>query len=383
MWSRSRLLVAAPVALVIALTGCTAGGGTGTPSGKVAEIPAKFYEMVEQGMKAPTAWTGPTEGPVASEEKRRIVSIPCNLAAHGCSRIDDGVHAAGDALGWEIMTIDPKGDVDATNKAIDQAIQLRADGIVLAGPDPELVKAAVQRARNAGVPVMGVAAGREPSETGINHDVSLKPFEQGQLLAAYTVVASEGTAQVGVLQDSEFANSVQRLDGFMDIFKQCGGCSIVDTVEWTTTDIGTQLGSKSQSFLQSNPSVEYAWVAIDGPAADVVIAAQQVGGSQVRIMSFDADPQNIQFLIDGKQFADIGTALDWDGWAAVDNLNRIFAGKEPVEDDGIPIQLVTKDNAGDFVENGYQGGIDFAAKYVELWKTGATDASAVVTNKKR
>ena len=382
MLSKSRLLAAAaPILLAIALTGCNAGGGTDSPSGAAAEVPADFYVMVQQGMKAPTGWTGPTEGPVATAVKRRIVSIPCNLAAYGCKRIDDGVHAAGDAIGWEIMTIDPKGDVDATNKAIDQAIQLRADGIVLAGPDPEVVKAAVQRARNAGVAVMGVAAGREPSETGINHDVSLKPFEQGQLLAAYTVVESEGTAQVGVLQDSEFANSVQRLNGFMDIFKQCSGCSIVNTVEFKTTDIGTQLGSKSQSFLQSNPSVEYAWVALDGAAADVVIAAQQVGGSQVRVISFDANPQNIQFLIDGKQFADIGTALDWDGWAAVDNLNRIFAGKEPVKDDGIPIQLITKDNAGDFAENGYQGGIDFAAKYVELWTTGATDASAVVTNR--
>ena len=56
---------------------------------------------------------------------------------------------------------------------------------------------------------------------------------------------------------------------------------------------------------------------------------------------------------------------DWTGWAAVDTMNSLFAGTEPV-DSGLGWQLVDKDNnlpaSGPFVP-----AVDFKSVYKKAW----------------
>jgi ABC-type sugar transport system substrate-binding protein len=362
-------------ALVFAAAGC--GGddeessSSGTSNGsQSAEVPAELQQIVDEGSGTISEWPGPTEGPVA-ESGKFVVSIPCARVAYGCARIDDGVKAAGKALGWRVLSVDAKGSPDTASQAIQQAIDQKADGIVLGAMDPALVKGAIADAREAGIPVVDPVAAREPSPTGINHDVKIHGDKQGELLGAYIATESGGKAKVGIMDDEEFPHQALRTGGIKKSLEQCEGCEIVGQSNFVVTDIGTQLGPKSQAFLQANPEIDWLSVAFDAAASDVVVANQQAGARKVNIVSMDANPQNIDFIEQGKQTATVGAPLDWAGWAAVDNINRIISGEEPLEDDGIPSRLVTKDNVADFKENGY-GPVDYEAKYTELWKSGKT-----------
>ena len=54
-------------------------------------------------------------------------------------------------------------------------------------------------------------------------------------------------------------------------------------------------------------------------------------------------------------------------WASFDNLNRIFAGEEPV-DQGIPFRLITAENVSDIEPNtNWDGDIDFASHFTKIW----------------
>lgn len=360
----------AAVAL-LAVSGCgsndkKASSGSGSSSG----VPAELTQLVKEGSGTISKWPGPTEGPVAPGGKF-IVSIPCARVAYGCARIDDGVKAAGKVLGWRVLSVDAKGNPDTANQAIQQAIDQKADGIVVGAIDPVLLKEAIAKARRAGIPVVDPVAARKPSDTGINHDVQIHGERQGKLLGAYIAVASGGKAQVGIMDDKEFPHQALRTGGIKDSLRKCGGCKVVGESDFVVTDIGTQLGPKSQAFLQANPSIDWLDVAFDAAASDVVIANQQAGARKVNIVSMDGNPQNLDFIEQGKQTATVAAPLDWAGWAAVDNLNRIINGQPPTEDDGIPSRLVTKDNVADFRKNGF-GPVDYKAKYTELWKTGKT-----------
>lgn len=339
-------------------------------SGDSAKLPAELSQLVKEGSGTISKWPGPTAGPVAPKGKF-IVSIPCARVAYGCARIDDGVKAAGKALGWRVLSIDPKGDPDKANAAVRQAIDQKADGIVVGALDPVLLKSSIAEARKAGIPVVDPVAARAPSPTGINHDVVIHGDREGQLLGAYIATASGGKAQVGIMDDKEFPHQALRTGGIKKSLAKCPGCKIVGQSDFVVTDIGTQLGPKSQAFLQSNPDIDWLSVAFDAATGDVVIANQQAGARKVKIVSMDANPQNVDFVEQGKQTATVGAPLDWAGWASVDNINRIINNQEPTKDDGIPMRLVTKDNVADFRKNGY-GPVDYKARYTELWKTGKT-----------
>jgi ABC-type sugar transport system substrate-binding protein len=358
-------------AAVFAVAGCGSddSGDSSSASAK-AEVPASLVEIVSKGQATISSWAGPTTGPIAPKDKL-IVSIPCARVAYGCARIDDGVKAAGKALGWRVRSVDAKGNPDIASQTIQQAIQQKADGIVLGAMDPALVKSAIAKARKAGIPVVDPVAAREPSPTGINHDIKIHGDRQGELLGAYIAVESGGKAQLGIMDAKEFPHQALRTGGIKKSLGACSGCKLVGESNFVVTDIGTQLGPKSQAFLQANPSIDWLSVAFDAAASDVVVANRQTGARKVNIVSMDANPQNIDFIEQGQQTATVGAPLDWAGWAAVDNLNRIISGEQPAADDGIPSRLVTKENVADFRKNGY-GPVDYAARYAELWKTGKT-----------
>lgn len=352
--------------LMVSAHGRAVGSSSAIPRSDLASL----AQIVKKGERTITRWPGPKSGPIAHAGKF-LVSIPCARVAYGCARIDDGVRAASKVLGWRVLSIDPAGDPAKANAAVRQAISLHASGIVVGALDPALLKNAIAAARAAGIPVVDPVAARPVSATGINHDIKIHGYTEGQVLGAYIAIASGGKAHVGIMDDKEFPHQALRTGGLKNSLSRCGGCSVVGESDFVVTDIGTQLGPKSQSFLQANPSIDWLDVAFDAAASSVVIADQQSGARKVNIVSMDANPQNVAFIQQGKQNATVGAPLDWAGWAAVDNLNRIFNKQAPTRDDGIPLRLVTKDNVADFVKHGY-GPVNYKAKYTQLWKTGHT-----------
>ena len=61
-----------------------------------------------------------------------------------------------------------------------------------------------------------------------------------------------------------------------------------------------------------------------------------------------------------------GTPLRWQGWAAMDTLNRIFNGEEPV-DQHIPVRLFDETNIDSIEGDVWEGDVDYRAAYQEIW----------------
>jgi len=362
-------------ALVLGLL--TACGTTSSPSGSSGtdaaggEVPAEVTDLATVSAE-PQPWAGPTTSPALAKDKF-IVSIPCGLAAAGCARIDEGVHAAAEAAGWQVQTIDPANDQNKMNAAIQQAISLGADGIALNSIEPALIQSAVAAARQAGLMVVNANAGREDdpvTDTSVQHDVSLQGVKQGNMIAATICVDTGGSADVMILQDKQFNLVNQRVEGTQDYLTNCPGItSQVQAI--AINDLGTVLQSKVKALLGSNPDTTAVVSPSDAFTPDVISAIQQAGlADKVKVYSMDGNAQVVANIVaGGPAIASVGGALQMEGWAQVDNLNRLFAGESTV-DDGIPIRVINADNAPAGGE--YDGDVDYQAKYTELWTTGAT-----------
>lgn len=341
--------------------------------------PASFKTMVEEAKEPITKWPGPTTSPKL-KPSQLVFSIPCSKIAEGCQFINEGVEEAAKAAGWEYQTVNPEGDPDKSNAAIRQAVAAGADAIVIISIDPKLVAGPLAEAEKAGIAVIMTTGGHEDElpfleEHGVSHDVSIHAEFQGELLGAFAAVEGEGEAQLAMFTAPEFPTITQRYDGTRKTLEECPGCSVVSSTNFTQTEIATKLGPAYQSVLQANPSVNFGWVGLDAAAGVMVAAAEQPGAIAPPLLGFDGNKQNIEFVLEGKQLADVGAPLHWMGWAALDNANRILQGEPAVKDDGIPSRLITKENAGEYVENGFQGGINYQEKYEQLWTTGKTDSS--------
>jgi ribose transport system substrate-binding protein len=82
---------------------------------------------------------------------------------------------------------------------------------------------------------------------------------------------------------------------------------------------------------------------------------------------FNATTPTVAFIRQGKEEVSMAEPQAWGAWATMDNLNRVFAGEEPVEQN-IPIRLINKDNVDSIPEGqAWEGDVDFKAAYSKIW----------------
>lgn len=59
--------------------------------------------------------------------------------------------------------------------------------------------------------------------------------------------------------------------------------------------------------------------------------------------------------------------MAWQGWAAMDALNRYFQGQPQVYE-GVGFRLLTANHVTSASPDGYQSPIDFQAAYTKIWR---------------
>jgi ribose transport system substrate-binding protein len=365
---RARLgVVALSTVAVLGLAACSSN--TTTADEADAVVPDNIAALAESAAGPQETWAGPTSSPAVASDVF-VVGIASNLAAEGISRNNDGAAEAAAELGWTYQSIDAAGNSDAVSAAIRQAISLGADAIALNTVEPALSSEAIAEARAAGIVVVNTDSGREDepvTDSSVQHDVPLNGQVQGEMLGAKMCADLGGAGSVLILPDPQFALLVQRLDATTEVLAECQGISTTE-VQINAGDIGTALQSQVKQVVTANPDADAIWLGADAFAPDVQVALDEIG-SDIAVYSFDGNGQVIAGIRSGDSsvVATVGAPMDRQGWAVMDNINRLLQGEATVED-AIDSRLITADNVPE--TDRYDGEIDFKAIYLELWTTG-------------
>lgn len=371
-----RVLVGiAAVAALAGAAGCgssSSDDASGASSGGASADLAPFKAIQAEGAPPKAFPTFPATK--AAPKGKFVVLISCALSAEGCAQVNKGTKAAAKAIGWRELTIDTNGDPSKVLTAFEQAHNLKADGIVVNAIDVSQIQGPIAKARARGVPVVCIGCGMlnnttnaNPPATGPNHEVVTDVLTQGRALSANMVLASEGKAHVLVVSLPSFAVLKTREKGFRAVMAQCKECKISKTITTTVDALNTTLGPQIKAALQADPKIKYVWAAFGGAGTVAENAIMQLGRSDVHVWTHDGAAQNLASLAGGGvEAADAISPLPWVGWAALDNLSRIFNGDKPVVNDHVPATLVLKDQASSWM-NGKTGGIDYAAGYQKIW----------------
>lgn len=353
--------------LAMALTGC-AGTGTGPAASTGTADVTAAQAVLDEAMATVTKFDFPTEAVDVAKDKL-IVTIPCAYAAEGCKRGVDAVGEAAKALGWRTQMIDPAGDPDKMRAAVRTAIQLKADGIFLGATPPVVVKADVAAARAAGIKVVNMY---EPAPADFADANSTQDhILAGKWNAAYLAVATQGAAKTISVNNPEFPSVVEWNQGFKDGFKEvCPTCQIVKEINFQIANLQTQVPTDFQATLQANPTANSVWTAYDPVALAITpVIKRSVQDGKLSVVSHNGDPAALDAIKAGDQpfKATVAYNIEWQSYAAVDQMIRLFAGKLPenLTTINVPEKLISKDNVTTIP---WDGDLDWKTEYTKLWK---------------
>ena len=306
---------------------------------------AAATRIVDAALAHQTQWTGPTTGPKAQSGKF-IVYVASDMKNDGVLGVYKGVKQAAKAIGWKLRVIDGRGTVSGRTSALDQALALNPNGIILGGFDAKEQAADLQVAHKRGVPVVGWhAAPVAGPVNGMFDNITTDANKVAEVAALYAVVKSHGHAGVVIFTDSAFSIAIAKSDAMAKVIKECSGCKLLAVEDTPLADTANRIPTLTSSLLQRFGSSWTYSLGINDLYYDFMVPTLASTGTHlVNISAGDGSVSAFDRIRKGKyQAATVAEPLNLQGWEAVDELNRAFAGDKPYVYSP-PVHLVTPQN---------------------------------------
>jgi ribose transport system substrate-binding protein len=331
--------VIALVALsALALAACGGNGDNNTPSGQTA---------------TPAGASGGESSAAVSTGKKTIGIISFVQSDEATRRTSAAVEKAAQMKGWSTKLIDANLDATKQIAAFDTFINDKVSGIVTIYTDNVQNKAAIAKAKAAGIPVMSIGGGQWVD--GLTLDVGIPDVAAGGEAGQYffdTLKKKYGDKKkVDVLQFTLPEGNPCRarekaFDGIAQLYPNIkvtkyhinGGNPVAAANDF----VAAKLNQEGKNLV----GVLSCWGL---PAQGAASAAKAKGRSDFLVVGINGDTAEIDLVRDGdKNFqATVALGLAEAGNKVIQEMDSVFANKADLPASGrtyMPIQLVTPES---------------------------------------
>ena len=256
-----------------------------------------------------------------------------------------GAQAKAKELGYEAAIYSHDDDANKQNDLIDSAIAQKAAAIILDNAGADATVAAVQKAKDAGVPSFLID--REINATGIAVAQIVSNNYQGATLVAESFVDAMGEKGnfVELVGKESDTNAGVRSKGFHDVIDQYPDMKMVaqQSANWSQTEAF----SKMESILQANPDIQGVISGNDTMAMGAMAALEAAGRKDVLVAGFDGSNDVRDAIIAGKIHATGLQPAFRQAQYAVELADKYLKEGSTGQPEKISMDcvLITKDNA--------------------------------------
>jgi ribose transport system substrate-binding protein len=377
----------AAVALVVlgsvALAGCSSSSAAGDHKDSASKGGSSYVAEATAAVEA--AYQGlytapPASGPTAQKGKE-IWVVSCFQALPGCAEPTAGVQEAGKVLGWHVTVVDGKADPSGYTAAIRQAVAAHADGIIGIAIDCAYAKAALQEAKGAGIPTVGVYtydcndpkvdAGGSLYTALINSNGTPGEFgaRWGRLRADYAIKATDGNAHIIQLTHPDFVVTQYQDEAFRNEIAKCSGCDIVGGAAITAADLGdpATAAQKVSTVLQQYPNANVLQVPSDTLLLEAAQAIKAANRKGLVVIGGEGYAATLELVRSGVASVAVAIPTNWLGWSGADAMNRVLAGETKIPNEGADFQIIDKDHGLPSAGKGWTPSLDYKAAFTQAW----------------
>ncbi|WP_158969910.1 substrate-binding domain-containing protein [Chachezhania sediminis] len=254
-----------------------------------------------------------------------------------------GVEQQAAALGVDLRVLDSRQDAALQADMVDQAIALGVDGIIIQHGLTESMKAAAQRAVDAGIKVVAF-------DVDVEND-AIPQIEQSDYMLA-KLALDQAIADHGddFTAGYVYVPGIAPLDRRDVAWKEVKAANpgITEAAQFGTLDnpIANAVANQARSVLQANPTINVMIAPFDEFAKGVKIAVDEAGLSQdIDIYSADVSTADIAAMRepDSAWVATVATNPAVVGEVSVRALALMLAGEDPGHNVVVPPTLITQD----------------------------------------
>ncbi|RWX81255.1 sugar ABC transporter substrate-binding protein [Neorhizobium lilium] len=282
-----------------------------------------------------------------------------------------GVKRQADALGVNLTVSQARNDNDAERALIEQAINLKVDGIVINNGRPEVLQDVAQKALDAGIKVVAY---------DVNLDnPNIPQIEQSDADMAKLVldqaIKDKGDGFVGgAIYVAGFAPLDRRYAVWKDYVAKH---NLKEKAVWGVVNdtVPASVADQTKAVLRANPDISAVFTPWDEFAKGAKLAIDELGlSSKVKIYGVDISTADIQLITepDSAWVATAATNAAVVGEVSVRAVSLAIAGQNPGKSVLLKPTLITRD---DLINNNIGSIEELQQKFPAFLKSDAATAT--------
>jgi ribose transport system substrate-binding protein len=308
---------------------------------------ALIVAVVALGAIGCGAGTSDTTAKPAAPRKLRIALIPKALDIPVFTYANEGAQRTAKELGdVEVIYRGPeKADELKQKEIMESFISQKVDGIAISVLNAEAMRGTIDRAVDAGIPVITWDSDAPASKRIAFYGVD--DFKSGQIMGQQAGQLLNGKGTVALLTSLGAHNLQQRLEGVKEALKAFPGITIVDTFDIKEDSMRCQ--ELIETGTNRYPNLG-AWISVGGWPVFSANALKVVDPKKTKFISFDTVESAIDLLKAGKVQVLLGQKyFGWGSEPVKMLVDLIRNGTKPpmtVIDSGVDV--VTAANADEY-----------------------------------
>jgi ribose transport system substrate-binding protein len=377
--------------MMLLVASCTATSASASPSSKAAGPSSTTAAGAVKSVAADLAsiqkgvFSTPPTSPSPGVKKKNIWVIEWLGATTSTTVPVDAIKAADKALGWKTTIYDAQGLPSNYVIGVNEAIADGANGIILIAIDCSYIEGPLKQAKADHIAVTAIYAfdcsqwGGGPSlysaAISFGHrftsEVALWRL-WGSASADYLITATHGRPVTLMLDSYQLSVFTFYYQGFLSVMDKCKTCTVIKVpFDVSTQFTATALSGLITASVIAHPNINSS---LFGTTVNngYVQGIDSLGVAKVKTMKIIGGlglPSEIALLrTHAGLTATTAWPQQWIGYAAVDSINSVLAGR-PTQDEGIGFQALDTANQQDWPAVGkyFTGVPNYAAIYKKRW----------------
>ena len=282
------------------------------------------------------------------EHKLRLAVIPKSLDIPVFNYAKIGAErAAADLRNVELIWRGPeRADELRQKEIVESFITQRVDGIAISVLNADFLTATIDRAVDAGIPVVTWDSDAPKSKRQAFYGVD--DYKSGQIMGEQAARLLGGKGTIAIITSVGAANLQRRLEGVQSALARSPGLRVVETYDIKEDPV--RCAEIVVAGTNRYPDLG-AWVSVGGWPVFTRNALAAVDPARTKVVSFDTIPPAPEILKAGKVQVLLGQKYFGWGSESVKLLADIIGGRPPntpIIDSGV--DLVTADNVDAYIK---------------------------------
>lgn len=241
------------------------------------------------------------------------------------------------------------GDYDASTQLdqIEAMIRRGLDGIILVPQSEESSRACVDRAVEAGIPIISVNT--RVDHEGLAASVGSDDREVGRLLMDEAARALGGTGEIAILEGPVGQSAqIDRRAGIRKALQPYAGIHVLSckTANWSTLEARILV----EKWLDTFERLDAVIAESDSMALGAAAVCRERGRDDILIFGTDGSPAALEAVARGEMRMTVFQNAREQARTALDVICAAVAGEAVESEYWIPLEVVTADNVQEFLE---------------------------------